>query len=95
MFNDLSSSLRIQSKCRSYGDSTQGNYQYAVLDELTCSYLDFPIAQKEGLVTQYSFSEWDLFQIQPIGEHYRWSYFCVNIEHQMIVIISDCEPIVV
>lgn len=70
---------------------TCGNYQYAVLDELTCAYLDFPVNE---FIVQYSPDEFDFFQIKDIANHYQYFYFLIITEHQSVVVLSDKSLII-
>ncbi len=73
---------------------SDGNYQYAVLDEFTCSYLEFPVPSPDGLIVNYTLEEFDFFKVKEIAECYKYSYFLIYTEHQLIIILSDCIPIV-
>lgn len=90
LFIELESNVLAQTN-KQKKIETCGNYQYAVLDELTCSYLNFPI---DGFIVQYTPNEFDFFQIKEIAEDYQYFYFLINTEHQTVVLLSDNYPII-
>lgn len=67
-----------------------GNYQFAVLQELTASFLDFP--KLKDFINPIDFEQWDFFKVKDLAKTYEWQQYVIAFEHTVIVVLTDIPP---
>lgn len=67
-----------------------GNYQFAVLQELTASFLDFP--NLNDFINLIDFEQWDFFKVKDLAKTYEWQQYVIAFEHTVIVVLTDIPP---